>query len=49
MYKQNFKKSNLKIDGNTTESAYMKDNGALRIWDCGKLKFRKTFGDLSEL
>ncbi len=49
MHKQNFKKSNLKIDGNTTESAYMKANGALRIWDCGKLKFRKTFSDLSEL
>ena len=39
-HKQNFKKSNLKLD-NMSESSYMKDNLFYKIYDCGKTKFEK--------
>jgi len=41
-HKQNFKKSNLDLDDLITEVAYMKSNGIVRIWDCGKIKFEKN-------
>jgi len=45
-HKQNYKKSNLikveKLNGRT-EKQIMMDRGIYRIWDCGKIKFEKTF------
>jgi hypothetical protein len=43
IHKQNFKKSNLKLDKNISESNYMKSNNYFKIWDCGKIKFEKLF------
>jgi hypothetical protein len=40
-HKQNFKKSNLKLSENITESSYMKKKGYNKIFDCGKIKFQK--------
>ena len=37
--KQNFKKSNLKLDKTISESFFMKQNNFYKIWDCGKIKF----------
>ncbi len=37
--KQSFKKSNLKIGKDITESEFMKLNGYSKVWDCGKIKF----------
>lgn len=37
--KQNFKKSNIGIGDETTESAHMQKIGINKIWDCGKIKF----------
>ncbi len=37
--KQNFKKSNLKLDKTISESFFMKENNFYKIWDCGKIKF----------
>ena len=42
-HKQNFKKSNLKLDELTTESSFMKNNGFYKIWDCGKIKIEKKY------
>ena len=39
--KQNFKKSNLKIGDNISESEFMKKSHIKKIWDCGKIKFEK--------
>jgi hypothetical protein len=41
-HKQNFKKSNLGLGSLITESSYMKSNGIVRIWDCGKIKFERS-------
>jgi hypothetical protein len=38
-HKQNFKKSNLKMNESMTESEWMISHGFKRIWDCGKIKF----------
>ncbi len=43
VHKQNFKKSNLKLDESVTESNYMKSNNYYKIWDCGKIKFEKLY------
>jgi hypothetical protein len=39
--KQNYKKSNLKIDSTLSETQFMKISNIKRIWDCGKLKFER--------
>jgi len=39
LHKSNFKKSNLKIDENTTEDEFMRLNKIDKIYDCGKTKF----------
>lgn len=41
--KQNFKKGNLGLDKNITESEYMDKKGIPKIWDCGKIKFEMLF------
>ena len=40
-HKSNFKKSKLKY--NCTESEFIKSNSIYKIWDCGKLKFEKSY------
>lgn len=40
-HKQNFKKSNLKLNDSITECQHMKNAGYYRVWDCGKMKFEK--------
>lgn len=39
IHKSRYRKSNL--DSNLTESKHMLSIGALKIWDCGKIKFEK--------
>ena len=41
VHKSRFRKSRLNTD--LSESSYMISNGIKKIWDCGKLKFEKTF------
>jgi len=41
--KQNYKKSNLNIGSELTETEFMKKSHILRIWDCGKIKYEKLF------
>ncbi len=39
IHKSNFRKSNLNLSENTTESEFMKLNCVEKIYDCGKIKF----------